>query len=111
MSALTVYDLAKAKCLPEGFLRDLGLRDTASGIAIPYRDESGNMLFERTRLSLDGGRRFLQPSGVSLAPYGLDRLKASPESACTSSEQMGQRRAENKRELSHWVEVQATASS
>jgi hypothetical protein len=79
MTALTVSALAQAKRLPEGFLRELGVRDTASGVAIPYRDESGNVLFERTRLSLDVGRRFLQPSGVSLVPYGLDRLKASRE--------------------------------
>lgn len=46
-----------------------------SVLAIPYRDENGEVLFERIRLSPDGERRFLQPAGVPLVPYGLDRLK------------------------------------
>jgi hypothetical protein len=79
MNRSTIASLAQAKRLPEPFLRDLGLRDTPAGVAIPYRDELGNLRFERTRLSLDGDRRFLQPAGVSLAPYGLDRLEAARE--------------------------------
>jgi hypothetical protein len=79
MSTLTVKRLAEAKRLPESFLRDLGIHDTAAGVAIPYLDEEGNLLFERTRLSLDAGQRFSQPDGVPLAPYGLERLKAARE--------------------------------
>jgi hypothetical protein len=79
MSSLTIGDLVRAKQLQEGLLRDLGLRDTAQGVAIPYHDEHGNVLFERTRLSLEGARRFLRPPGVPLAPYGVDRLKSARE--------------------------------
>ncbi|MER3399505.1 MAG: hypothetical protein C4316_13440, partial [Chloroflexota bacterium] len=45
-SALTVAELAKAKGLPEGFLRQLGLRDVKlhgrPAVVIPYLDEGGN---------------------------------------------------------------------
>jgi hypothetical protein len=75
MSSLTVAELAQAKRLPEDFLRGLGLRDTDRGVAIPYHDERGQPLFERIRQSLDGARRFLQPAGVSLQAYGVDRLQ------------------------------------
>jgi hypothetical protein len=77
MNRLTAATLAQAKHLPESFVRDLGLRDVPEGVAIPYHDQLGNLLFERTRLSLDVGKRFLQPDGVPLAPYGLNRLEAA----------------------------------
>ena len=74
MNTLAVSQLAETKQLPEDFLRGLGLRETQQRVSIPYRDEAGNLLFERLRLSLNGPRRFLQPAGVSPAPCGLDRL-------------------------------------
>jgi putative DNA primase/helicase len=79
MNSLTVSRLAEAKRLPAVFLQELGLRDAQEGVAIPYRNNLGKVLFERTRLSLDGERRFLQPTGVSLVPYGLERLKGLRE--------------------------------
>ena len=57
----------------------MGLRDTPGGVAIPYHDEQNNTPFKRTRLSLGGERRFRQPPGVALAPYGLHRLNPSRE--------------------------------
>jgi hypothetical protein len=76
---VTLRALAAAKRLPVGFLRGLGCRDVehhgAPSVAIPYRERSGAPMLERRRLSLAGrGRRFWQPAGVMVAPYGLDRL-------------------------------------
>ncbi len=74
---LTVCALAAAKKLPPDFLLELGLRDGAEGVEMPYLDNDGRELFARTRLSLDGDRRFRQAAGVSLQPYGLNRLSAA----------------------------------
>jgi hypothetical protein len=69
---LTVAELARAKGLPERALRDFGLRDAIGQrrVLIPYRDEDGGELFARAR----SASKTIQPSGVKLVPYGLDRL-------------------------------------
>jgi RecA-family ATPase len=71
----TVAELAAAKELPEDFLRAEGLADLdGGGIGIPYFDETGAELFVRRRDVPHARQRFLQPTGVSLVPYGLHRL-------------------------------------
>jgi hypothetical protein len=70
----SVAALATAKRLPAEFLRDLGLRDTARGVAIPYHDAAGNELFARERLTLTGKNETRQPKGVPLAAYGSERI-------------------------------------
>src|SRR5262249_51844575 len=44
----------------------------------PYYGEDGRRLFTRRR-DVPGKPRFLQPGGVRLAPYGLDRLAGEPD--------------------------------
>jgi hypothetical protein len=76
---LTVEEIAARKCLPSDFLRGLGLWDGSDGrIRIPYKSESGARLFARLRPGY-GGRRFHQPRGFALRPYGLDRLAEARE--------------------------------
>jgi hypothetical protein len=73
----TVEEYARAKKLPEKFLRDLGLEDEVlfeePTIRIPYRDEHGQELFSRRRPG-PNGKRFYQPAGQETVLYGLDRL-------------------------------------
>lgn len=75
---VTLAQLAEAKRLDIAFLRGLGLHDATHkdkpAVAIPYRDRDGKVLFERLRVGLTG-KRFHQPYGVPLAPYGRDRLE------------------------------------
>ena len=73
---LTLTQYAIAKHLPVDFLLELGLKDTFKGVAIPYRNQNGSLYTTRTRLTLAEGLKVLQPTGVPLLPYGLDRLKA-----------------------------------
>jgi hypothetical protein len=71
----TIETLAKTKNLPVDFLRKLGLEDLpGGGIAIPYFDGTGEEMLRRQR-DVPGGKRFCQPSGVKLQPYGLQRLE------------------------------------
>lgn len=77
---ITVRRMAFLKRLPFDFLRDVvGLRDAGSVnefiVGIPYKDEKGELLFERTRLSARAKDGTRQPKGVRLKPYGLWRLK------------------------------------
>jgi hypothetical protein len=71
----TVAELAWAKHLdPAWLVGELGLTDLpGGGVAIPYHDEPGNLLFHRQR-DVPGGPRFRQPAGIKLRPYGLWRL-------------------------------------
>jgi hypothetical protein len=76
---VNVATLAQDKHLPVAFLEELGLTDLpGGGVRIPYRDKGGAELFSRKR-GLPGGPPYLQPSGTSLAPYGLWRLGADPK--------------------------------
>jgi len=74
----TVADLAREKGLPERVLRGIGLQDAIGrrAVEVPYRDRDGTTLFVRTRESKGGKSKTVQPTGVRLAPYGLDRLHA-----------------------------------
>ena len=72
--SLTLARYAAAKHLPIGFLATLGLRDMHAGVGIPYPNRDGRIYTIRTRLSLTGKLKVLQPRGVPLIPYGLDRL-------------------------------------
>ena len=71
---LTLAQYAASKHLPMDFLISLGLHDTPDGVGIPYRNKDGSLYTTRTRLSLTTEPRFLQPTGISLSPYGEDRL-------------------------------------
>ncbi|NTW28885.1 MAG: hypothetical protein HGA39_05915 [Coriobacteriia bacterium] len=70
-------EYASSKKLPVEFLHGLQLQDTThSGrpaILIPYRDEDGQDIAIRYRLSMEG-QRFVWRKGARVAPYGLDRL-------------------------------------
>lgn len=77
---MTVGELATLKQLPESFLRELGLSDSAdhygrNAVVIPYRDQDGNVAGRKTRT---GGRWFWE-KGRPPMPYGLERLAALPE--------------------------------
>jgi putative DNA primase/helicase len=81
----SVSMLAFEKRLPVEFLKDTcGFSDdvTDTGrrrVFMPYRDETGEVMFTRQRRSLDGkGKdKFWQPSGMKLRPFGLWRLPAA----------------------------------
>ena len=49
---MTIVELAEDKALPEEFLREQGLRDTAEGVAISYKDLEGTVSHEKTRTAL-----------------------------------------------------------
>src|SRR4051794_32430017 len=71
--------LAAEKKLPEAWLREeVGVHDLNGGVGIPYYgDEGGEPLFVRerdTQKCVRQQKRFLQPKGVSLIPYGTWRL-------------------------------------
>jgi putative DNA primase/helicase len=81
---LRLEELAEAKGLPPGFLRELGWHDAAwppgardgqPAVAIPYRDEGGQAVAMRYRLALHEGPRFKWEPGARAMPYGLDRLE------------------------------------
>jgi hypothetical protein len=57
----------------------LGVRDLpGGGVGIPYYDDAGNELFVREReASRRPGKRFWQPAGLRLRPYGLQFLGAA----------------------------------
>jgi len=76
---LTEY--AKAKKLPEEFLKELGLKNgQKSGITIPYYDESGAVVSNRQRHSAAStGPRFTWSRGSKVIPYGLWKLKDARE--------------------------------
>jgi hypothetical protein len=73
---VTVATLAKAKGLDPAWLaRELGLTDLpGGGISIPYFDIDGTESFRRERDNPARDRRFHQPAGVKLRPYGLWQL-------------------------------------
>ena len=76
-AGITVSETARSKGLPEKFLREeFGLRDAVGrrAVEIPYPAADGTTLFTRTRVSTSGKSKTLQPAGVQLVPYGLNRL-------------------------------------
>lgn len=78
-AGLTLAALATSKRLPEGFLRQLGVRDQRSRgisrVTIPYFDRQGAEVALRYRLALDGPDRFRWQRGSKALPYGLQRLE------------------------------------
>ncbi|HEY5521119.1 MAG TPA: hypothetical protein VIK08_10700 [Candidatus Limnocylindrales bacterium] len=76
-AGLTLAELAVAKGLPEDFLHGHGLRDDwyygQPAVAMEYRTAEGARAYDRWRIALTGDR-FRQPAGVTLIPYGLDKL-------------------------------------
>ena len=79
----TVATYAEAKCLPEDFLRELGLADSsflgAPALRVPYVDEKGAEVAVRYRLEVAKGdqadRRFRWRKGDKPCLYGLWRLQ------------------------------------
>jgi hypothetical protein len=73
--AFSLAEYAHAKKLPLAFLIDLGLKDSKSGIEIPYFDEARtSVLAKRYRFSMTGLDRFRWKKNDQPCPYGLWRL-------------------------------------
>jgi hypothetical protein len=77
--SLTLEEYAKHKHLPQDFLEDLGLSTIhligKPVVKMPYRDEKGDEVSARFRLSLDGKKdRFRWRKGSKAMPYGLEKL-------------------------------------
>ncbi len=80
----TLQAYAQYKCLPEAFLKSLGLSDiarhNAPAIRIPYWDSNGTELAVRIRTALEKlkgqGDRFHWRRGAKPCLYGLWRLQA-----------------------------------
>src|SRR5262245_13086772 len=74
---VTVGDLARAKCLPAGFLRtQVGLYDLPTGgVAIPYKDASGRTVEVKQRTRLQAKDGSYSPKGQRLMAYGEERLE------------------------------------
>jgi hypothetical protein len=79
----TVAQYARAKRLPERFLRELGLGDITyqrrAAVRIPYLDSAGDEAAVRFRTAIseengDSGQRFRWRRGSKPMLYGLDRL-------------------------------------
>jgi hypothetical protein len=72
---LTVEDYAKAKGLPESFLRQMDTTQVhINGVPVvrmPYLDSTGVPLSVRMRMSLDGDIKFRWKTGSEPALYGL----------------------------------------
>src|ERR671920_58689 len=75
----TLKEYSEAKKLPEGFLRELGLRDVTyfekPAVRIPYPSEQGQEVAVRFRLSMDSSEKFRWRSGDKPRPYGLRLLE------------------------------------
>ena len=74
--AITVDDVARDKRLPADFLRDLGLKNIADGVLIPYRLMNGSSAPRnrvRTALVAKEGSRWDTREG-EIVPYGLWKL-------------------------------------
>lgn len=74
---LTIEEYAEAKKLPVEFLSSLGVKNTKTGISIPYMDESGAIVATRTRYSISGeglGVKFAWVRGSKILPYGVWKL-------------------------------------
>jgi hypothetical protein len=80
---LTVQALAGQKQLPLDLLTGLGLKDLpGGGVGIPFFGPSGEHLFTREREVPSRDKRFWQPPGVPLRPYGLNWLADARAPKC-----------------------------
>jgi hypothetical protein len=73
----TLEAYAKAKGLPVGFLRSLGLTNTyldQPTVKIPYFDADGAEAIARFRVALDGQDKFRWRKGSKPMLYGLNRI-------------------------------------
>jgi hypothetical protein len=66
--------LSKKFKLPVDHLKSIGLADCSRGVEIPYRNFDGSLAFSRHRVAMGGGRKVMQPKGITLIPYGRERL-------------------------------------
>jgi len=79
-----VKQLARRKKLPADFLRENGFFDlSGGGVGVRYRDEDGEELFCRKRDVPGDPRRFAQPAGVRLCPFGLWRRDTNSRGSAT----------------------------
>ena len=73
--------------LPVEVLRDNGVHDARFGsdgapcIEFPYPNPDGSVFRMRVRRGLEGDGRFAWRPGEGQLPYGLDRLRAEPDTA------------------------------
>ena len=82
-TGVTLAEYAKAKSLPEEFLRGVNLTEITylgqSVLRIPYYSPDGSERAVQFRLSLDAkGDRFRWRRGSKPVPYGLNRLTPAP---------------------------------
>lgn len=77
----TLAQYAEAKCLPEDFLKSLGLRDQRymekPGVRIPYFNSEGKEQAVRFRCALEGDDRFRWKKSSKLTLYSTTSLSAS----------------------------------
>jgi len=71
---LGIDEYARAKGLDAQKLREWGVKESANGIAIPYRNADGKPHAVRYRLALEGANRFRWRQGNTPTLYGLWRL-------------------------------------
>jgi putative DNA primase/helicase len=77
--ALTLAVLAAAKGLPVDFLRQLGLHDDGRGVAMPYYDRAGAVVYEKRRSHVVAGKGSYLPKGEHPMPYGRERKRSGPD--------------------------------
>ena len=74
--AITVDDLARDKRLPADFLSELGLKNVAEGVLIPYGHRNGSPAprdrVRTARVAREGSRWDVREGPI--VPYGLERL-------------------------------------
>jgi MarR family len=75
----TLKEYSEMKKLPEGFLRELGLRNVTyqekPAVRIPYPDKEGQEVAVRFRISMDGTEKFKWRTSDKPTLYGLGLLK------------------------------------
>ncbi len=71
----TLALLAERIGVEPDFLRSLGWREERGGVAVPYRDEQGQVVAEKLRMAMDGKPKYIYVGeDREPVPFGLDRL-------------------------------------